>query len=179
MDGLRLERRDAAGLEDIRPQLLAVYAEVYADRLGEEFHSVARFDERLGWSTEVPGFAAVVAYMDTIPVGNAYGCTLQEGTRWWRGLRPPLADSAAVKTGAPTFALSELMVVEKVRGTGAAHEIHGELLRGRSEERVTLLVERDHPRVHALYGAWGYQHFGEVLPFEDAPLYDAMMLTLG
>ncbi|WP_405878592.1 hypothetical protein OG762_08015 [Streptomyces sp. NBC_01136] len=71
------------------------------------------------------------------------------------------------------------MVVEKVRGTGAAHEIHDELLRGRSEERVTLLVERDHPRVHALYEAWGYPHFGEVLPFEDAPLYDAMMLTLG
>ncbi|MFF2511868.1 hypothetical protein [Streptomyces sp. NPDC058086] len=67
---------DATGLEDIRPQLLDVYAEVYADRLGEEFHSDARFDERLGWNTEVPGFAAVVAYMDTIPAGYAYGCTL-------------------------------------------------------------------------------------------------------
>ena len=32
---LRLERRDAAGLGDIRPQLLDAYAEIYADRFGE------------------------------------------------------------------------------------------------------------------------------------------------
>jgi len=178
VDGLRLERRDAAGLGDIRPQLLDVYAEVYADRLGEEFHSVARFDERLGWNTEVPGFAAVVGYLDDSPVGYAYGCTLQPGTRWWNGLRTPVAEEATEETGTRTFALSELMVVEQVRGTGAAKLIHDDLLRGRPEERATLLVERDHPKVRALYEAWGYEWFGEVLPFADAPLYDAMMLRL-
>lgn len=55
MDELRLERRDAAGLADIRSQLLDVYAEIYSDRLSEDFHSVERFDELLGWNTEVPG----------------------------------------------------------------------------------------------------------------------------
>ncbi|MBA2946340.1 N-acetyltransferase [Streptomyces himalayensis] len=176
MDGLRLERRDATGLGDIRQQLLDVYAEIYADRLGEEFHSVARFDERLGWNTEVPGFAAVVCYLEDTPVGYAYGCTLQADTRWWNGLRTPVAEGATVETGARTFALSELMIVDKVRGSGAAQQIHDELLRGRPEERVTLLVERDHPKVRALYEAWGYEWFGEVLPFPDAPLYDAMVL---
>lgn len=39
------------------------------------------------------------------------------------------------------------MVVEKVRGTGAAKAIHDELLDGRPEQRVTLLVEHDHPGV--------------------------------
>jgi hypothetical protein len=178
VDGLRLERRDAAGLGDIRQQLLDVYAEVYADRLGEEFHSVERFDERLGWNTEVPGFAAVVGYLGERPIGYAYGCTLQDGTRWWNGLRTPVPDGAVVEDGARTFALSELMVVDKVRGTGAARQIHDELLRGRPEERVTLLVERDHPKVRALYEAWGYGWFGEVQPFADAPLYDAMVLNL-
>lgn len=178
MDGLRLERRGAEDFGDIRPQLLAVYAEVYADRLGEEFHSVARFDERLGWNTEVPGFAAVVGYLDEAPIGYAYGCTLQAGTRWWNGLRTPVEEGATVETGARTFALSELMVVEKVRGIGAARAIHDELLRGRPEGRVTLLVERDHPRVRALYEAWGYVWFGDVLPFPDAPVYDAMILGL-
>ncbi|MCI3277665.1 GNAT family N-acetyltransferase [Streptomyces cylindrosporus] len=176
MNGPRLERRDAAGLKDIRPQLLDVYAEIYADRLGEEFHSVARFDERLGWNTEVPGFAAVVAYLDDVPVGYAYGCTLQPGTRWWNGLRTAVPKGATEETGSRTFALSELMVVERVRGTGLAGQIHDELLRGRPEERVTLLVERDHPKVRALYEAWGYEWFGEVLPFPDAPPYDAMIL---
>ncbi|WP_386354363.1 GNAT family N-acetyltransferase [Streptomyces xiangluensis] len=178
MDGLRLERRDAAGLGDIRPQLLEVYAEVYADRLGEEFHSVERFDERHGWNTEVPGFAAVVGYLDERPIGYAYGCTLQDGTRWWNGLRTPVQDGATVESGARTFALSELMVVDKARGTGVARQIHDELLRGRPEERVTLLVERDHLRVRALYEAWGYEWFGEVQPFEDSPVYDAMVLDL-
>jgi GNAT superfamily N-acetyltransferase len=178
MDGLRLERRGAEDLGDIRPQLLEVYAEIYADRLSEEFHSVARFDERLGWNTEVPGFSAVVGYLEGAPIGYAFGCTLQDGTRWWNGLRTPVAEGATVETGARTFALSELMVVEKARGTGAARAIHDELLRGRPEERVTLLVERDHPRVRALYEGWGYVWFGEVLPFEDAPLYDAMVLAV-
>ncbi|MFF4500192.1 N-acetyltransferase [Streptomyces sp. NPDC001401] len=176
MEGLRLERRDAVGLGDIRQQLLEVYAEIYADRLSEEFHRVERFDERLGWNTEVPGFAAVVGYIDDIPVGYAYGCTLQETTRWWNGIRTPVPDGATAETGSRTFALSELMVVEKVRGSATAQQIHDELLRDRPEERVTLLVERDHPKVRALYESWGYEWFGEVLPFLDAPLYDALIL---
>ncbi len=178
MEGLRLERRDAVGLDDIRPQLLDVYAEIYADRLSEEFHSVERFDERLGWNTEVPGFAAVVGYLEGTPVGYAYGCTLQETTRWWNGLRTPVPEGAITETGDRTFALSELMVVEKVRGTGVARQIHDALLRDRREERVTLLVERDHPKVRALYEAWGYEWFGEVMPFPDAPLYDALILQV-
>lgn len=179
MEGLRLERRDEAGLGDIRQQLLDVYAEIYADRLSEEFHSVERFDERLGWNTEVPGFAAVVGYGDDTPVGYAYGCALQSTTRWWNGLRTPVPEGAIAETGTRTFALSELMVVEKVRGTGAALQIHDELLRDRPEERVTLLVERGHPKVRALYEAWGYEWFGEVVPFPDAPLYDALILRCG
>ncbi|MFF4350670.1 GNAT family N-acetyltransferase [Streptomyces sp. NPDC001530] len=178
MDGLRLERRDATGLADVRHELLDVYAEIYADRLGEEFHSIERFDERLGWNTEVPGFAAVVGYLDDTPIGYAYGCTLPADTRWWNGLLTPVPDGAIVETGARTFALSELMVVEKLRGTGVAHQIHDELLRSRPEERVTLLVERDHPKVRGLYETWGYEWFGEVQPFTDAPLYDAMVLNL-
>jgi GNAT superfamily N-acetyltransferase len=179
MEGLRLERREATGLGDIRQQLLDVYAEIYADRLSEEFHSVERFDERLGWNTEVPGFAAVVGYLDDAPVGYAYGCTLQETTRWWKGLRTSLPDGATTETGTRTFALSELMVIEKVRGTGTARQIHDALLRDRLEERVTLLVERDHPKVRGLYESWGYEWFGEVLPFPDAPLYDALILRRG
>ncbi|MFD0549156.1 N-acetyltransferase [Streptomyces rectiviolaceus] len=175
---MRLERRNATGLSEIRPQLLDVYAEIYAARLDEEFHTVERFDERLGWNTEVPGFTAVVGYLDETPVGYAYGCTLQTGTRWWNGLRTPVPDGAIVEDGARTFALSELMVVEKMRGTGAAKAIHDELLSGRLEQRVTLLVEREHPKVRSLYEGWGYEWFGEALPSTDSPLYDAMVLRL-
>ncbi|MER6690357.1 GNAT family N-acetyltransferase [Streptomyces minutiscleroticus] len=178
MDALRLERKGAGDLGDIRQRLLDVYAEIYADRLDEEFHSLARFDERLGWNAEVPGFTAVVGHIANTPVGYAYGCTLQADTRWWNGLRTPAPSDATTETGARTFALSELMVTEAHRGTGVAHRIHDELLRDRPEERVTLLVERDHPSVRALYESWGYEWFGEALPFPDAPLYDSLMLPL-
>jgi hypothetical protein len=178
VDSLEIRRRVAVDLEEIRPELLAVYAEVYADRLHEEFHSVARFDERLGWNAEVPGFSAAVCYLHGRPVGYAFGCTLQPGTRWWNGLRTEVPDGATEETGSRTFALSELMVTEKVRGTGAASRIHDGLLRDRPEERVTLLVERDHPKVRAVYESWGYEQLGEMLPFPDAPLYDAMVLLL-
>ncbi|GAA2370810.1 N-acetyltransferase [Streptomyces cuspidosporus] len=178
MDGLTIECRDVSGFAEIRSLLLSVYADVYADRLGEEFHSVDRFNERLGWNTEVPGFAAAVGHTSGTPVGFAYGCTLQPDTRWWNGLRTPVPDDAVVETGSRTFALSELMVIQSVRGTGVAKQIHDELLRSRHEQRVTLLVERDHPRVRARYEAWGYQWLGEVVPFPDAPLYDALMLPL-
>ncbi|MFF9280111.1 GNAT family N-acetyltransferase [Streptomyces griseosporeus] len=175
---MQLERRDADGLKEIRPQLLEVYAGIYADRLHEEFHSVERFDERLGWNAGVPGFAAVVGHLHGRPIGYAYGCTLQPTTRWWKGLRTAVPADAIRETGNRTFALSELMVVEEVRGTGTARQIHDELLRGRPEDRVTLLVEREHPKVRRLYESWGYAQLGEVLPFPDAPLYDAMILPL-
>ncbi|MEW2455499.1 N-acetyltransferase [Streptomyces albus] len=178
MAGLEIQRRGAEGLDEIRSQLLAVYAEVYRERLNEEFHSVERFDERLGWNTEVPGFAAAVGYLDETAVGYAFGCVLQPGTNWWKGLRTPVPEGELAETGARTFALSELMVVESVRGTGAARQIHDALVRERTEERVTLLVERDHPRVRARYEEWGYRQLGEVVPFPGAPVYDAMLLKL-
>ncbi|MGO4421749.1 N-acetyltransferase [Streptomyces sp. MCAF7] len=178
MGGLTIECRDVSGFAEIRSELLSVYADVYAARLDEEFHSVDRFNERLGWNMEVPGFAAAVGYVSGTPVGFAYGCTLQPGTRWWGGLRTPMPDDVVVETGSRTFALSELMVIQSVRGTGGARQIHDELLRPRPEERVTLLVERAHPRVRARYEEWGYQWLGEVLPFPDAPLYDALVLGL-
>lgn len=179
MAGLTVRRYGAGQLEEVRPELLRVYAEVYADRLHEEFHSVERFAERLGWSAEVPGFAVAVGHRDGAAVGYAFGCVLQPGTNWWKGLRGPVPGSEVTETGTRTFALSELMVVEAARGTGAAREIHDALLARRGEERVTLLVEREHPRVRARYEGWGYRWFGEIVPFTDAPVYDAMVLPLG
>ncbi|MBJ3805676.1 acetyltransferase [Streptomyces flavofungini] len=31
--------------------------------------------------------------------------------------------------------------------------------------------------MRALYEGWGYEWFGEVLPFSDSPLYDALVLA--
>ncbi|MFC0600015.1 GNAT family N-acetyltransferase [Streptomyces palmae] len=175
---LRIEHRTATDLADIRADILTVYAEAFADRLGEEFHSVPRFDERLGWNAEVPGFSAVIGYISDRPAGFAYGCTLQPGTRWWNGLDSSVPATAIEETGTRTFALSELMVIDTARGTGVARQIHDALLHDRDEQRATLLVEQAHERVRARYEEWGYQRLGTLIPFPDAPTYDAMLLAL-
>lgn len=176
--GIAMKHFTANELAEVRDVLINVYAEVYADRLHEEFQTVERFAERLEGHASGPGWECVVGYDDGEPVGYAYGYTLPTRANWWKGLRTPVDPGLIEETGRRTFALCELMVRAPWRGTGAAKAIHDELVSNRPEERVTLLVERDHPRVRALYERWGYQWIGELLPFPDAPLFDSLILPL-
>jgi GNAT superfamily N-acetyltransferase len=178
--GLRLTHYQRGRLEDIRPVLIEVYAEVYAKEIAEDqFFSVESFEDRLRGHTSAPNWEAVAGAVDGQVVGYAYGYTLRAGKSWWVALRTPVDDdSLTEETGSRTFGLAEIMVKEPWRKTGIARSIHDELLVRRAEERAALLVERAHPRVRALYEGWGYRWFGEVLPFPDAPVYDAMIKPL-
>lgn len=64
------------------------------------------------------------------------------------------------------------------RKTGSAHRLHEELMTGRPEERVTLLVEPTHPKVQALYERWGYEYTGDQQPFPDAPIHATLIRRL-
>jgi hypothetical protein len=154
-----------------------VYAEVYADRLSDPFFSVERFEERLDGQVSRPGWEVVVGWDKDIPVGYAYGSPLP-GPRWWTGMLEPLLEEMTAEDGTRTLALFVLMVRAPWRKTGTAHRIHEELLAGRPEERVTLLVEPTHPKVKALYESWGYQNVGDQQPFPDAPVYATMVRPL-
>jgi GNAT superfamily N-acetyltransferase len=163
----------------IRQTLLAVYAEVYRERLDEPFFTLAEFDDRLSGYAAAPGWECVVGFDNDNPVGYAFGYTLQPGARWWSGLSVDVDPSITYETGERTFALNELMVREPWRGTGAARRIHDELVSHRREERVTLLVEATHPRVRRIYEAWGYVFLAQIRPdLPDAPVLEAMLLPL-
>jgi hypothetical protein len=178
MDNLTVHRADAADATRLRDQMLALYTEIYAPHREEAFRSPERFARRLDAWLRAPGFTAAIGYLNDQPVGYAYGSPLSADTRWWKGLRTPVAPELTIENGNRTLALSELMVLTAVRGTGAAKRIHDELLRDRTEERVTLLVDREHPRVRTRYEEWGYRRLGEVQPFPDSPVFDAMILSL-
>lgn len=166
-------------LDQIRQTLLDVYAEIYAREIRTDpFFSLERFEERLHGHSSVTGWGCVLGEVDGQVVGYAYGYPLQRGSSWWRSLRTPVDEALTQETGDRTFGLCEIMVREPWRKTGIARTIHDELTSQRHEQRAALLVERAHPRVRALYERWGYSWFGEVLPFPDAPLYDAMVLPL-
>jgi GNAT superfamily N-acetyltransferase len=91
----------------------------------------------------------------------------------------PLPEDYTEETGSRTLALFEIMVRAPWRGTGVAQRIHEELLAGRQEKRVTLLVDPRNASVKRLYESWHYQHIGDQQPFPDSPLYATMVRQLG
>lgn len=167
---------DPAEISDL---LIAVYGEVYAAVIHEPFNSLDRFAQRLAGHVDSRRWEAVVGYEGDEPVGYAYGCALPPDTAWWGNLDPPLTDKAfTTETGDRTLAIFEVMVRAHWRGTGAAHAIHEELVTNRPEERSSLSVDHDHPRVRAMYERWGYRYLGSRRPFPDAPLLDRMIRDL-
>ncbi|WP_329020833.1 GNAT family N-acetyltransferase [Streptomyces sp. NBC_01601] len=175
---IKLHRYGIDQLEQIRPTLVALYAEVYAaDIEKDEFFSVERFVERLAGHART-GWEAVVAYEGGEAAGYAYASALSANTGWWVNMLEPLPEEETRENGERTMALYELMVRAPWRKTGLAERIHEELLTGRAEERVTLLVDPEHPKVKALYESWGYRDIGGQQPFPDAPIYATMVRPL-
>jgi GNAT superfamily N-acetyltransferase len=167
-----------ADATELRPLLLDVYADVYADDT-DPFAAVDRFATGLdGWSSR-PGWTCVVGYDDGQPVGYAYGSPLPPNARWWNGLQTAVPIDVVEETGQRTYALSELMVRTPWRKTGTARRLLDALLADRPEERATLTVDQAHPKVHALYQSWGWRTLGDLQPgIPGAPLMHVMLLDL-
>ncbi len=175
---LTVQRYDASGLHEHRDELLTVYAEVYADRLDDPFFSLPRYWERLEAYGQREGFTLVTGRLDGELVGYALGYTLPAGSRWWQGLRQDVEPSVLEESGQRTFALTEIMVQENRRRQGYARALHDALIQDRAEERATLLVLPENVPARSAYLSWGWYKLGELQPFADAPVYDAMMLEL-
>ncbi|MFB7186413.1 hypothetical protein ACFCZT_14105 [Streptomyces sp. NPDC056230] len=140
---------------------------------------IDRFAEGLDSGMARPGWNCVVGYDHGKPVGYAYGAPLPPGARWWGGLLTRVPADTLTETGTRTYALSELMVRTPWRKTGTARRFHDELLAARPEQRATLLVLQDHPKVLALYESGGWQTLGDLrLRLLNAPLFHAMLLDL-
>lgn len=179
MTDLTLRLHGTEDAAEVRGLLLEIYAEVYKDEADDPFSSVERFANGLdGWSSK-PGWSCLIGYDRHHAVGYAYGAPLPENAAWWGGLQTDVPASETAENGSRTFALSELMVLPPWRKTGTAKAIHDALLTTRTEQRATLLVDRDHPRVRALYESWGWRWFSGLRPrIPHAPLFDAMLRNL-
>jgi len=173
-----IDRFGAKALYKFRGDLLSVYAEVYADRLGDPFFSVARYWERLEAYARRDGFSLVTCRMGGELAGYALGYTLPAGSGWWQGFRGDIDPSDLNENGHRTFALTEIMVRARWRRRGCARAMHDALLAGRGQERATLLVLPGNVPARNAYESWGWQKLGVLQPFEDAPVYDSMVLRL-
>ncbi|WP_406390217.1 twin-arginine translocation signal domain-containing protein [Streptomyces sp. NBC_00882] len=139
----------------------------------------ARLEGRHREAVQITRAALDNRYDQDQPVGYAYGAPLPAGAPWWGGLLTEVPADVVEETGTRTYALSELMVRVPWRKTGAARQLHDALLDDRPEERATLLVDQEHPKVHALYESWGWHTLGDLRSrIPDAPLFHAMLLDL-
>ncbi|MFJ7247082.1 GNAT family N-acetyltransferase [Kitasatospora sp. NPDC098652] len=159
---------------EARQDLLDVYADVRAPLLHLANYRVEAFAERLDRHADEPGFELVLGYDGEVPVGYAYGNTVEAGDRYWKRMTDPLPDGY---TDTPALAIKEIGVRTPWRGTGTARRIHDELLARRTEDRVTLLVNplAGDGKVQALYESWGYQAINAQQPSPESPRLTAMV----
>jgi ribosomal protein S18 acetylase RimI-like enzyme len=158
----------------------SIYSEVYAEAPYHEGASdFGDFAQSLPLRAKAPSFRVVVATASGEAVGFALGHQLSPNTKWWDGALAPLPGDLTNEWPGRTFAVIELAVRAPWRRQGYAAQLHAHLIAGLSEERLTLLVRPDAEPAHLAYTAWGYERVGQIQPFEDGPVYDAMLRSLG
>jgi ribosomal protein S18 acetylase RimI-like enzyme len=175
---LQVQFQDAQRMHQLRAELLDVYADAYAHRLDQPFSTIPRFWERLEAYASRDGFSLVTGRVDRDLVAYALGYTLPAGSSWWRGLRGEPDPELTEEDGARTFALTEMMVRQAYRRRGYARALHDALLSDRHERRATLLVRPDNDAARSAYRSWGWYNVGDLQPFDDAPVFEAMVREL-
>jgi ribosomal protein S18 acetylase RimI-like enzyme len=164
-----------------RDMVEAVYQGAYWQNIksGDPFSQPSAFMRRYDAYAANPLFDLVVAFEDGRPVGQAWGWALSPDSRWWEGLETEPEPGFTAENGTRTFALSEIMVVRDSTGHGIARALHDELLRGRHEQRATLLVRPANTRAYGTYLRWGWRAVAKLRPhWQDAPIFDVLILAL-
>lgn len=164
-------------LSEVRQTVLDVYADVRAPLLHLPNYRVETFAERLDRHGSEPGFEVVLGFDGEEAVGYAYGNTAIGDDRFWKRMVEPVPPNFLDTT---TLVLKEIGVRGPWRGTGTARRIHDELLSGRDETHVALMVNplAGDGKVQALYETWGYRAFNAQQPSPDSPHLVAMIRPL-
>jgi ribosomal protein S18 acetylase RimI-like enzyme len=156
-----------------------LYAEIYAEPPYREGSDEAD-DFASGWHRTIDqrNFRLVIARRADEPIGFAFGVQLRARTKWWNGALTPLPDDVTTEYPGRTFAIIELAVRRPYRRQGIGHQLHTHLIAGLPEERITLLVRPEETAPQQAYLSWGYRTVGQIQPFPDAPVYNAMIKQL-
>lgn len=180
---LTFQRYGATAARAVRATVEIVYRGAYFEAIesGDPFNSPDAFMHRFGRYTQRSEFDLVLPFADGEPAGQTWGWPLDErsGAGWWDGLEQEPEPGFTEEDGKRTFALSEIMVRREWTGRGVAHALHDELLRGRDEQRATLLVEPENTTAYRAYLSWGWSKVARLRPaWPGAPLFDVLVLPL-
>jgi ribosomal protein S18 acetylase RimI-like enzyme len=152
--------------------LRRVYLSAFgAPEYGESADDARRFvEEQLPTHAERNGFRLVVASIDDVTVGFAYGYTGQLG-QWWSDR---VAERAPVEVVAQWvgghFEFVELAVDPRAQRQGIGEALHAALLDGLPHERALLSTYRDDRPAPRLYRRAGWQLLMPG-PDDDSDLY--------
>lgn len=175
-----LTATDCGEAEKFLPDLAELYTEVYAEppyEWGPE-HALL-FADRFHTQCQQNGFRLIRAHYAGNFVGFGFGVTLLSNTPWWRNLTQPVDEDITKEYQGRTFALVELLVRAPWRRQHIAQEIHGWLLRNRSEERATLTVLPAAEAAQAAYRKWGWCRVAQKRnPLPGSPIFDVMVKDL-
>lgn len=162
-----------------RGEVEAVCAQAFA---GPPYHRTAEGNaatfRRFDAQTRKAGFLLAVARVDGEQAGVGYGYPLSPDTGWWRDVLEPVPAALTVEDGRRSFAVFELAVLPRFQRQGVGRAVHDRLIRAVRSERVVLNCRQDADAAQGFYRSLGYRRVTSVIPWQDAPVYDVMVLEL-
>ncbi|HEY7325195.1 MAG TPA: GNAT family N-acetyltransferase [Streptosporangiaceae bacterium] len=138
-------------------ELQALHAEVYSAAPYRLPADADGFIRRFRVQCRQPGFVLAEARSGGYLVGYAAGMPLRPATSWWRGLTTTLPEEFITEYPGRTFSVIDLVVRAAWRRQGTGQTLHDLLLRGRREERATLVVWPEATAAHHAFQSWGWR----------------------
>jgi ribosomal protein S18 acetylase RimI-like enzyme len=171
-----LDGRQAAGSVT---ELQALHGEVYGGLPGGD-SARERIAGRFEVQVRQPGFVLAEARSGGYLVGYATGMPLRPSTSWWRDLTAPLPDDVTTEHQGRTFALTDLAVRSAWRKQGIGRCLHDLILRGRREERATLVVPPTATTAEAAFLRWGWRRVARTRGGDSgSPAADVLLREVG
>lgn len=162
----------------LKEPILAVYLASHRDQQHNPWFGPDPFWLRLvDLYAPSQDFGLMAAWRDDVMVGYAFGSPMGRPQEVWdmvRASSPGIPASAAAE---PIYFFREFAVDPGHQGEGYGRLLHDALLKTRPERLAHLLVRQDNPAKDA-YTHWGWRTVGQVQPFADAPVMDAMVRVL-
>jgi GNAT superfamily N-acetyltransferase len=175
---VRVERYNGHEALQCKVPMLAVYLASHHDQQPDPWYSPEQFWQRLV-ELYAPSqeFGLVAVWRGETMVGYAFGSLMGKPHDIWGMVRSAMPDVAVTATEEPIYFFREFAVDPSCQGRGYGRLLHDKLLETRPERLAHLLVRQGNP-AKAAYTHWGWRIVGQVQPFDDAPVMDAMVLRL-
>ena len=175
---VRTEYYGSVGALGLREPMLAVYLASHHDQQHDPWSSPESFWDRLV-KLYAPSrdFGLVVAWQDDTMIGYAFGSPKDNSADIWEMTAHTLPEVTVPPAPTPIYFFREFAVSPDCQGKGYGRLLHDTLLKTRPERLAHLLVRQDNSAKQA-YLHWGWHTVGQVQPFPDAPVMDAMVKIL-